>query len=226
MTTDLKIPRATETVPEQVVRVLSNAIIDGALEPGRRLTERELMELTGVSRTSVREAIRHLQQVGLVEQLATRGMQVAVLSEQDVDHIFEVRDALEPAAAELFVKRASDQDVIRLVGYIQPPEAPDDVRLASIYLFDELLVKGAGNPLLEQILTPLHARIHSLRRLSITNPGRGKASYLEYVALAQAIEERDAERAAQAAHRHIRAARDSALEALRRLSERADAVGS
>jgi GntR family transcriptional regulator, trigonelline degradation regulator len=216
----LLIERPSESVPQKVVRVIREAIVDGRLPAGRRLTERELMELTGVSRTSIREAVRHLQNLGLVESSPSRGVRVAVLSSADVQHIYEVRDALEPAAAELFVLRASDAEVAELVRYVKapgsPPESPEE-RRKSIYHFDELMIKGARNPLLAEILAPLHARIHALRRLSVTIPGRQAASDQEYAELAAAIVARDAPRAAEASHRHIRAAAKAALEATRKL---------
>jgi DNA-binding GntR family transcriptional regulator len=217
---DLLIERSSESVPQKVVRVIREAIVDGRLPAGRRLTERELMELTGVSRTSIREAVRHLQNLGLVETSPSRGVRVAVLSSEDVQHIYEVRDALEPAAAELFVLRATDEEVAELVRYVKAPEAPPEspeTRHKSIYHFDELLIRGARNPLLTEILGSLHARIHALRRLSVTIPGRQEASDAEYAELAAAIVARDAPRAAEASHRHIRAAAKAALEAARKL---------
>ena len=99
---NLKIERPNETVPTQVVRVVRQAIMNGHLPPGRRLTERELIDMTGVSRTSVRQAVLHLQHLGLVEPTSGRGIRVIVLTSEEVRNIYEVRDALEPAAAELF----------------------------------------------------------------------------------------------------------------------------
>ena len=57
----LKINRNTVTLRQQVLDVLRNAILDFRFKPGDRLIERELCAMTGVSRTSVREALRHLE---------------------------------------------------------------------------------------------------------------------------------------------------------------------
>ncbi|TDD87149.1 GntR family transcriptional regulator [Actinomadura rubrisoli] len=211
---DLLIDRPTESVPEMVVRRIRRAIADGLLPPGRQLTERELVELTGVSRTSVREAMRHLQTLGLVEPSPSRGVRVARLGSAEVREIYEVRDALEPAAAELFVLRATDEEVAALVEKVQPRESGEE-RLQAIYEFDELLVAGARNSLLKSMLEPLHTRIHALRSLSVTIPGRRESSVREYIELAEAIAERSPERAAEAAHRHVRAAAKAALEAVK-----------
>lgn len=215
---DLRIDRPTESVPQKVVRRIRHAILEGALTPGRRLTERELMELTGVSRTSIREAVRHLQALGLVETSASRGVRVAVLSGDDVRQIYEVRAALEPAAASLFVQRATDTEVLELVRHMRLGKGDED-QLAVIYHFDELLLAGARNPLLESILAPLHARIHALRRLSLSVPGRREKSGQEYLDLVAAIAERKAERAAELSRLHVEAAMKAALEALAQLED-------
>jgi DNA-binding GntR family transcriptional regulator len=214
---DLIIERPEETIPARVVRVVRQAILDGALPPGRRLTERELVDLTGVSRTSIREAIRHLQNLGLVEPTSGRGVRVVLLSSDDVRYIYELRDALEPAAAELFVLHATDAEVAELLDCLPPVDADPEERLRLIYRFDRLLAAGTHNPLLRDVLDPLYARIHPLRRLSTSIEGRQEASTQEFEELAAAIGARSPERAARAAHQHVRAAMQAALVAVGRL---------
>lgn len=162
--------------------------------------------------------MRHLQTLGLVESSPSRGVRVAKLGAAEVREIYEVRDALEPAAAELFVLRATDEEVTELVGKAQPRTTGKE-RLQAIYEFDNLLIAGARNSLLESMLTPLHTRIHALRSLSVTIPGRVDASIKEYLELADAIENRSPEQAAEASHKHVRAAASAALEAIE-LSEK------
>jgi DNA-binding GntR family transcriptional regulator len=214
---DLVIERPDRSVLDKVVVAVRQAIASGALAPGRRLTERELMELTGVSRTSIREAVRRLQSLGLMETTPTRGVRIPLLGAAEVQHIFEVRDALEPAAAELFVKRATDAEVEELARYAGAPDDDRELRLEAIAKFDEALLAGSRNPLLQGILEPLHARIHALRRVSLSIDGRQAASIGEYHELVAAIRDRSPERAAAASHRHIRAAAEAALAAIRQL---------
>ncbi|WP_242909231.1 GntR family transcriptional regulator [Actinomadura terrae] len=215
---DLRIDRPAETVPQLVVRRVRQAILEGALLPGRRLTERELMELTGVSRTSIREAVLHLQTLGLVETSGGRGVRVAVLGSDDVRQVYEVRAALESEAASLFVQRATDSEVLELVKLTRPGKSDDD-QLTAIYHFDELLLAGARNALLESTLAPLHARIHALRRLSLSTPGRREKSDQEYRDLVAAITDRNADRAAGLARAHVDAAKEAALSAIAKLEE-------
>ncbi|QXJ23282.1 GntR family transcriptional regulator [Actinomadura graeca] len=215
---NLRIDRPAESVPQLVVRRVRQAILEGTLQPGRRLTERELMELTSVSRTSIREAVRHLQALGLVETSSSRGVRVAVLGSDDVRQIYEVRAALEPEAASLFVQRATDSEVLELVKLMRPGKGGEE-QLSAIHHFDELLLAGARNALLESILAPLHARIHALRRLSLSIPGRRDRSDQEYRDLVVAITDRDAERAARLARHHVEAAKEAALAAVAKLEE-------
>lgn len=219
----LQVERPSESVSEMIVRKVQEAIGEGVLAPGRRLTERELVDLTGVSRTSVREAVRHLQTLGLVEPSPSRGVRVARLGSDEVREIYEVRDALEPAATELFVLRAADAEVAAIVEKVSElvedpkPDVGSDGRASSVFQFDEMLIDGARNSLLKSTLAPLHARVHALRKLSITVPGRWSASAQEYLELAEAIKARDPVRAAEMSHRHVRGAAEAALAAVRQL---------
>lgn len=215
---DLLIDRPAESIPERVVRRVMQAIADGLLPPGRRLTERELMELTGVSRTSIREAVRHLQTLGLVETSPSRGVRVSVLGTDEVREIYEMREALESKAAELFTRRATDAEVTALAEMVKPMGSAEEQRTA-IFEFDELLLDGARNSMLKATLGALHVRIHALRSLSLTVPGRREQSVKEYLELTAAIEARSPERAAQAARRHVQEAAKAALEAAKVLPQ-------
>ena len=75
--------------------------------PGQRLIERELVELTGVSRTSVREALRELAAEGLVTAIPDRGTVVTSVSAEEARQLYEVRSSLEALAGRLFVQHAS-----------------------------------------------------------------------------------------------------------------------
>jgi DNA-binding GntR family transcriptional regulator len=194
-------------VRDKVVEVLRQAILDGVLEPGRRLTERELTELTGVSRTSVREALRHLQAERLVEASSSRGLRVVVPTEEEVTHIYEVRAELEPLAVKLFVQRASQEETDEL---IEIGRRANDAR-DGLWRFDQLLLAGCRNPILAELLGGLYTRIHALRRISFSTPGRNAVARREYESLVTAIERRSPEDAEEAARRHVSAAQAAAL---------------
>jgi DNA-binding GntR family transcriptional regulator len=84
---------------------LRREILDGALEPGAWLRERELVEVYGVARHSLRAALRALAAEGLVKIEPHRGARVAQLTAEDVRWLYELRAALELEAAHLALER-------------------------------------------------------------------------------------------------------------------------
>ena len=107
----LRVKRNNITLRQQVLDVLRNAILEARFKPGDRLIERELCELTGVSRTSVREALRHLESEGLVRNIPNKGPTVATVGLEEAQQIYEMREALEGQAGRLFAQRAPAGEV-------------------------------------------------------------------------------------------------------------------
>lgn len=211
----LRVERPEQLLRDRVTEVLREAILRGDLEPGRRLTERELGEMTGVSRTSLREALRHLQAEGLVEPSEGRGLQVAVLTESIVNELYDVRAVLEPAAVEMFIRSANDQDLGALRDLLAEATGDLENQLDAIRRFYKVLLDGTGNPTLQQMFGSIEVRIHALRRLSLLVPGRAEVSRREFQETLRWIEQRNTARAARAARSHVLAAKKAALEAVR-----------
>src|SRR5574341_1709889 len=93
------------TLRDQVIEQVRIAITDGELRPGDHITESDLTEKLGVSRTPVREALILLDSQRLVEFVPNRGCFVRTFDERDVDEIFSMRTLLENFAAELILTR-------------------------------------------------------------------------------------------------------------------------
>lgn len=93
---------------------MRQAILKGELKPGERLLEIALAERLGVSRTPVREAMRKLEQEGLVVMIPRRGAQVASITEKDLNDVLEVRIALENVAIEKACKLITEDELGRL----------------------------------------------------------------------------------------------------------------
>ncbi|MFI6369076.1 GntR family transcriptional regulator [Nocardia sp. NPDC050630] len=213
----LLVERPDRLLRDRVTDAVREAITRGDLEPGRRLTERELGELTGVSRTSLREALRSLQAEGLVERSGARGLQVAVLTPAVVSELYDVRAPLEAAAVELCVRNASDDQIAALRAAMALPGSGElDDQLAATRKFYDLLLDTAGNSILQQMFGSIEARIHALRRVSLRIGGRGEASHRELLEIVDLIEQRNGPAAAEAAHAHVLAAKAAALAALGR----------
>ncbi len=95
---------------------LREDILSGALQPGERLIEEQLTRRFGISRAPLREALRLLDQQGLVEHLPRRGVRVAQLSERDVDELFGLRDVLEQYAVATAVPVSEPDRLAELQG--------------------------------------------------------------------------------------------------------------
>ena len=107
--------RLNRVIPEELAEILQGEIIRGRLTPETRLTEEEIALRYGVSRSPVREALRHLEADGLVVRAARRGIWVAPLSLRDLDEIYSCRVSLEGLTAEQAAKSSNMQLKERLL---------------------------------------------------------------------------------------------------------------
>src|SRR5215475_9405817 len=115
-TSELAVVRDAPTLRELTTAKLRDAILSLHFKPDQHLVERDLCEKTGVSRTSVREALRQLESEGLVERRGNRGLFVSSVTAEEAQQAYEVRAALEPEMARLFTERADSQHLKGLEG--------------------------------------------------------------------------------------------------------------
>lgn len=108
------IGRVAAPLREQVIDALRAAILDFTLPPGQRLVERELIEQLGVSRTTVREALRQLTSEGLITVVPQKGAMVASPTFEEAEELYEARLRLEGLIVRRFVERAAPSQIIRL----------------------------------------------------------------------------------------------------------------
>ncbi|MBI3145489.1 MAG: GntR family transcriptional regulator, partial [Pseudogulbenkiania sp.] len=101
----LKIDRSVKTLRELTLEKMRDAILSAYFKPGERLVERALCEELGVSRSIVREVLRHLETEGLVESIPHQGPVVATLDADKAAQIYEIRALLEGHAARLCAER-------------------------------------------------------------------------------------------------------------------------
>lgn len=220
-TSPLRVRREAQSLRMMTVDTLRRALLRMFFQPGDRLIERELCELTGVSRTSVREALRHLESEGLIENVPHKGPSVARLNKQDALELFEVRSALEPMAVRLFVERARDRDLRTLEVaaelYQQAAESGDtDGMLENIADVYDQLFDGCGNATAAKIIRTLHVRVAFSR--SITYRRQTDADVRKLVAnsrkLMRAVKKRDADAAAEASLERVIISKTIAMKVL------------
>jgi DNA-binding GntR family transcriptional regulator len=213
----LRVERAPALIRSQVLENLRQAILDRRLAPGQRLIERELVELTGVSRTSVREALRELAAEGLVTAIPNKGTVVTSVSAEEARQLYQVRSALEALAGRLFVEHAGAAQrkaLVRALEKVDRLAARGAPILAAKDAFYDVLFEGGGNVALRSVAGSLHARVSVLRSLSLSVPGRAGRSVKELHAIVDAVLANDAAAAAAACARHVEEAGRAGLIAL------------
>jgi DNA-binding GntR family transcriptional regulator len=192
---------------QQVVDRLRAAVIAGDLAPGQRLTERDLIDRVGVSRTVIREALRQLESEGLVETLPNKGPAVRALSRAEAVDLYRIRASLEALAARLFIERAPSEALDRLAAALRDVEAAYRAGAAEGILaakngFYAVLFDGARSDVLSSMLGGLHARIWRWRAVGLSHADRSRARSTQAIralrGLVTAIRAADADAAEQA----------------------------
>jgi DNA-binding GntR family transcriptional regulator len=213
----LRVGRVAAPLRQQVLELLRQAILDFRYKPGQRLIERELIEQTGVSRTTIREVLRELEAEGLVTTIPQKGAVVVVPTPEEAEELYEVRSALEQLTVRNFVARAPDEQVATLrrtaeefAGVVEQGGDTQALLRAKDSFYDALFA-GGGNREVSSILGRLQARVRMLRAASMSDPERGPKIVAELDALVTAIEARDADVAATACARHLGHAEASGL---------------
>jgi GntR family transcriptional regulator, trigonelline degradation regulator len=185
-----------------VVDALRKAIIEGRLAPGARLIERQLIDMTGVSRTVIREALRQLESESIVETIPNKGPIVRQLTRAEAEDLYSIRSVLEGLAARMFVSHAKPADIVALKDALDRTAAAyrdssPDVILAVKNEFYSILFAGAGSETLSSMTATLYARIWRWRALGLghpkRSPGRSKQSVTALRDLYQALKKRDGE---------------------------------
>jgi DNA-binding GntR family transcriptional regulator len=209
------------TVRAIVARKLRQAIMSGNLKPGQRLVERELCEMMGVSRPSIREALRLLEADGLVNTVPHRGPMVSTISLEEARQLYAARAVLEGFAGRECA-RLHDPAVVRKIGEalgrlkVALAESDMIAVLEAKTDFYAALIGGCQNAFIERMLKPLHDRITLLRITSMSHPKRVNKSLREVTAIWRAIQSGDEDLAERCCVDHIKAAAVAALDMIER----------
>ncbi|MEU4919122.1 GntR family transcriptional regulator [Streptomyces parvus] len=193
---------------ERVYTHIKEAVLDRRYEGGTLLTEGDLADAVGVSRTPVREALLRLEVEGLIKLYPKKGALVLAVSAQEIKDVVETRLLVEEFAARKAVP-ASPRLIERLEQLLEEQrrlaEAGD---LAAVAVTDRCfhaeIVKHAGNEILSRLYDQLRDR--QLRMgvaVMEAHPGRIEANITEHGELLEAIRAEDADGAALVVRRHV-----------------------
>lgn len=223
-----------DTLADQTYDAIRTAIATGKVTPGQRVTERGLAEQLSVSPTPVREAVRRLQQDGLLERTGPRTVKVSFISESAIRDLAEVEIALRGMIARFAAERASEEQLDQLDAILDeaddllilirqrrsegtPHERHVNQLLDTVQRFNETVESCVGNPvllrLLEQarVFSPTGRRARMLELLA-ENDEFGMNRYQNHRQLVRALRNRDPEEAERITQERARAGLSDLLE--------------
>ena len=208
-----KTPPSTKTLSNELTSTLRDGIITGEIAQGSKLSETKLAKELDVSRGPLREAIRRLEGMNLIQHVPQQGARVVELNLELILQIYDTREALESKAAALAAINMNSQEIDQLHREIDTQSKfmreNTGIPAESDYAFHETVINGSKNKIIEQaLMRELYNLIKMFRyqnefaRTSTTN------ALIEHRQIAYAIEQRDAELAEVTMRRHCARARE------------------
>jgi DNA-binding GntR family transcriptional regulator len=181
---------------EEVVSRVRAMLLEGEIQPGARVPERELCDKLAISRTPLREALKVLAAEGLVVLLPHRGSRAAKLTDADVQALFEVCQGLEALAGELACDRIDDAQLNEIrIAHDAMVVHYRDRDLTRYYRrnrqIHEAIVAAAANPVLSAMYESVTARIRRARYVTPMSPQRWAMAIEEHEGILNALSRRD-----------------------------------
>ncbi len=198
------------TLKDHIYDVLRDAILNTNIydeATDLRLDERQMAEQLGISRTPIREALAKLEQNGLVEIQARKGVFICRKTRQEVMEIIVVWAALESMAARLAANEASGADIRGLRGLAEAHAAIDPQTDIVAYSeanirFHQEILRLSDCKALSQTADTMFMHMHAVRRKAIGEADRAKRSVADHMAIVEALEARDADLAESLVREH------------------------
>ena len=199
---------APSSLADRVYSTLRQEIVSGALQPGTRLSEPVLAAELSTSRTPVREALRRLEQDGLVEKSQGGGLQVAALTRDGAAEIMGIRSALEAYAAGLAAQRITDEELLTLREAHRRAEAAlenDDMDelVRANTVFHDGVTAASHTPRCSALIAGLQDWVLRYRPAALADEAVRRRSFAEHAEILDALERSDAERAETLMRAHI-----------------------
>jgi GntR family transcriptional repressor for pyruvate dehydrogenase complex len=217
-------------VSEGIIAQIRDLITSGRLRPGDRLpAERDLAKILAVGRSTVREAIRALESLGVLESRAGEGTFLAAVPSIGRDRLsahlleawenqrklFEVREVIEPDLAALAARRATEDQIQKMREALDEQERiirSGDIGIKADNTFHYLLAEAAGNDVLFNIMESLMDLLRETREASLQQGDRPLQSLKQHRAILKAIQVRDATQAQRRMTEHIRGMEQKAFD--------------
>lgn len=192
----------------QIYERIRQDILDGKYTRGQSLVEMKLAKEFGVSRTPIREVLRQLELDGLVESIPNRGVFVLGISDEDIKHIYAIRQRIEGLAALWAADRMTSEDlkelenIYNLMEFYTEKQDVDQISKLNTE-FHEVIFKSANSKYLRNILSNFQAYLQWARYASLKTPGRLQAALAEHKAILEAFRQKDGALAEKAIMEHV-----------------------
>ena len=205
------------TLPAQIAVRIGGAIVEGEFKPGEKLKEVDLAKAFGVSRASVREALRLVESEGLVTILPQRGAQVTTLTVEEVRDIFEIRANLMGLACQRLAAETTPDTARRLDELLKALRTTRDdgeaYARASLSI-SEYCVRHAGSKRLADLILSFGRQTARYTRLSLSTAERRRLSLAHWRELVDAVTSGKQAAAERLARQLVLETRDTALKML------------
>lgn len=190
-------------VRDEAYLMIRDMIVEGKLEPGRKLRDKDLADELGVSRTPVREALLRLENEGLVHTKANSSTQVAPLDSQDAFHLYSIVWTLESLALEQGFLHFQNEDVEKMVeaneAMLKAMEEHDNLgAVQADTAFHDVIIQLAQNPELSQIVATLKQKLKRIDLYYFEKKVDGQQSYKEHKKIIAALKRKDFSEATKA----------------------------
>jgi phosphonate utilization transcriptional regulator len=211
----------TGAVQQEIERLIN----EGDLGPGDKLTEASLAERLGVSRGPVREAFRVLEEAGLVQLEKNRGVYVRQIPLEEALEIFDLRAMMEAHVGNKLAANATEDQLSYLRGLVTQMEHAVKVEDEATYYrlnveFHEAMVAYAGNKKLLGMYRKLTRELSLFRRRNFSDHSLLVTSVNEHRDILEAIESRNAVKAAEALRQHVLMSRERTIRNYVKYAER------
>lgn len=199
---------ANQTLHQQVVEMIKEMIELGDLRLGQKIDEISLAASSGVSRTPIREALRILNNQGVIDLVPHKGAFVRRFSIKEIDDMFQLMAVLEGMCAELAVPKITPADLKKIKNLHKDLERHYKANDHNAYKKTNsklhcLIREIAGNAAINEVIEGLHQRILLFRYKQLYEPKRFKSSIEEHRALLNALEKKDPKKAKEAMQKHL-----------------------
>lgn len=197
-----------KTLHSEIVDHLRGMIVEGTLEPGEKISERDLCTLFDISRTPLREALKALAAEGMIELLPQRGARVVMITDEELHELFPIIASLEALAGELACDAIQPEELAKIealhsdmIAAYRQSERLEYSRLNRAIHF--AVFEAARNTSLLSLYQNLELKIRNIRHTMRQHPQDWKQAVEDHEEIIAALSARDKPRLSEVMRKHI-----------------------